>query len=196
MPFNRDKNLAKEVRGNNPNTKIIDLGCSMAKLEGAIGIDLRAHPRIRKSLTTDIIGDINDPFPIKSNSFDLILANNIIEHVQNVVTTMEEIHRIGKKNSLVVIRTPHFSHPESYRDPTHRWHFTWESFDYFIEGDPKSAMYTDRKFKYQKKELLFGSGFNGKAGRLISKLSMRRYEKYYCRSYPSNGIYCLLKTIK
>lgn len=196
MAFNRDKKLAKEVRGNVPNTKIIDIGCSMGKLEGAIGIDLRRHPLLDKSLTTDIIGNINDPFPIKSNSFDLILANNIIEHVQNVVTTMEEIHRIGKKNSLVVIRTPHFSHPESYRDPTHRWSFTWETFDYFIEGDPKSSMYTDRKFKYQKKELLFGSGFNGKVGRLISKLSMRRYEKYYCKSYPSNGIYCLLKTIK
>ena len=196
MSFNRNKKLAKEVRGNNPNTKIIDLGCSSGKLEGAIGIDLRAHPHANKSLTTDIIGNINDPFPIKSNSFDLILANNIIEHVQNVVTTMEEIHRIGKKNSLVVIRTPHFSHPESYRDPTHLGHFTWESFDYFIEGDPKSNMYTNQKFEYQKKELRFGSGFNGKIGRLISKLSMRRYEKYYCKSYPSNGIYCLLKTIK
>ena len=81
MSFNRDKNLAKEVRGNVPNTKIIDLGCSSGKLEGAIGIDLRAHPHLDKSLTTDIIGNINDPFPIKSNSFDLILANNIIEHV-------------------------------------------------------------------------------------------------------------------
>ena len=151
MAFERDKTLAKEVRVNNPNTKIIDIGCSMGKLEGAIGIDLRAHSNLDKKLTTNIIGNISNSFPIKSNSFDLILANNIIEHVDNVVTTMEEIHRIGKKDSLVVIRTPHFSHPESYRDPTHRWNFTWESFDYFIEGDPKSAMYTDQKFKYQKK---------------------------------------------
>ena len=44
MSFNRDKILAKEVRGNNPNTKIIDLGCSIGKLKEAIGIDLRAHP--------------------------------------------------------------------------------------------------------------------------------------------------------
>ena len=82
MSYSRDRNLAKEVRGNAPNTKIIDIGCSKGKLEGAIGIDLRAHPHLDKSLTTDIIGNINDPFPIKSNSFDLILANNIIEHVK------------------------------------------------------------------------------------------------------------------
>jgi SAM-dependent methyltransferase len=196
MAFERDKKLAKELREMNPNTKIIDIGCSIGKLPGAIGIDLRAHPNIDKNLTTNIIANVNDPFPIKSNSFDLIIANNIIEHVENVVPTMEEIHRTGKKNSLVVLRTPHYSHPESYRDPTHRWQFTWESFDYFIKDDPKSVLYTDKKFKYEKKELLFGSGFNGKVGRLLSKLSMRRYEKYYCKSYPSNGIYCVLKIIK
>jgi len=151
MAFERDKKLAKELRERNPNTKIIDIGCSIGKLQGAIGIDLRAHPNIDKNLTTNIIANINDPFPIKSNSFDLIIANNIIEHVENVVATMEEIHRTGKKNSLVVLRTPHYSHPESYRDPTHRWQFTWESFDYFIKDDPKSVLYTDKKFKYQKK---------------------------------------------
>ena len=82
-----------------------------------------------------------------------VLQNHIMlkvfEHVENVVATMEEIHRTGKKNSLVVLRTPHYSHPESYRDPTHRWQFTWESFDYFIKDDPKSVLYTDKKFKYQ-----------------------------------------------
>ena len=44
MAFDRDKKLAKEIRRNNPNTKIIDLGCSIGKLKEAIVIDLRAHP--------------------------------------------------------------------------------------------------------------------------------------------------------
>ena len=48
MSFNRDIKLAKEVRENNPNTKIIDIGCSMGKLEGAIGIDLRRYPPPRQ----------------------------------------------------------------------------------------------------------------------------------------------------
>ncbi len=65
MAFERDKKLAKELREMNPNTKIIDIGCSIGKLPGAIGIDLRAHPNIDKNLTTNIIANVNDPFPIK-----------------------------------------------------------------------------------------------------------------------------------
>jgi hypothetical protein len=47
---------------------------------------------------------------------------------------MEELHRISKPNGVIEIWTPHFSHPNSFNDPTHKHHFTLGTFDYFT-GD-------------------------------------------------------------
>src|ERR1700723_3585255 len=66
--------------------------------------------------------------PFEDNSFDQIRAVHLIEHVEDVIATMEELHRVARPGGTIFIVTPH------YTDPTHRRHLSTESFHYFYSG--------------------------------------------------------------
>ncbi len=168
--------------------RTLDVGCGRYKEEGSTGIDIMA------SSQTDIVHNLNDfPWPIADNSFDVILCKDIIEHLDNIVRTMEEFHRIARANAKIIIDTPHFANPNSFRDPTHRWHFSVDTFDYFDENF-QNPRYTDLKFKLLKKDLVFGRKWG--IASILAKLSKRRYEIYYSRRYPPYKLHFELMVIK
>ncbi len=71
--------------------KIFDLGCGLNKLPGAVGVDIRPGPEV------DVIHDLNVyPWPFADNEFDFVHASNILEHLDDVVQAVEEIHRITR----------------------------------------------------------------------------------------------------
>ena len=59
---------------------------------------------------------------------------HLIEHVEDVIATMEELHRVARPGGTIFIVTPHYSDLASYTDPTHRRHLSSESFHYFYAG--------------------------------------------------------------
>lgn len=83
--------------------KILDLGCGKRKRKGVIGID------ISKDTDADIIHDLNVfPYTFADNEFDYIYADNIIEHLDNVIKVVEELYRISKNGATVKIIVPFF----------------------------------------------------------------------------------------
>lgn len=44
----------------------------------------------------DVIADLENPFPFKSDSFDYIFAFNLLEHIYNFKSFLNESHRILK----------------------------------------------------------------------------------------------------
>ena len=171
-----------------PGLKILDVGCGGAKHPGAIGIDMREQEGV------DIVHDLNKPpWPFEKDTFDLIYCISVIEHLDNVVKTMEELHRIGKNGAVIVIDTSHFAHPNSYRDPTHKWHFTLGTFDYFT-GEVAYPKYSKLKFKMLKKEFRFRKKYC--LGKLYAFFSTVRYEKYYCHKSPPHSIYFEIEIVK
>ena len=168
--------------------KSLNVGCGGVKLEGAVGVDIRPAPEV------DAVCDLNSyPWPFQEGVFDQIFCQDIIEHLDDVVKTMQEIHRIAKGGSKVTISTPHFAHPNSFRDPTHKWHFTIDTFDYFTK-ELQYPVYTKEKFRVIKKEFRFTrkSGL----GAILARFSPRRYEKYYSRRFPPYGLYFELEVLK
>jgi SAM-dependent methyltransferase len=106
--------------------KILDVGCGRNKTPGAVGID--SNPRS----AADVIHDLDDvPYPFPDDEFDLIVGNQIIEHVGDVLAVVAELHRIARPGAIIRLDTPHYSDVASYTDPTHRRHLTTESFSYF-----------------------------------------------------------------
>lgn len=118
--------------------KILDLGCGKNKIKESIGIDISEYS------DADIIHDLNKfPYPFNDNEFDFINADNVLEHLVDIVKVMEELHRITKNGSIIKIIVPFFRSDYSFIDPTHKHFFTYRSFDYF---DPNKEF--NNKYKY------------------------------------------------
>ncbi len=103
----------------------------------------------------DVLHDLNTvPYPVDSDSFDLILMQDILEHLDDVARVMAEVFRVAKDGALVRIRTPHFSSYYAYNDPTHRHVFGAFVLDGFLTASP-NRLYAGPWFRMVKREILF-----------------------------------------
>lgn len=110
--------------------RILDIGCGYAKRSGAIGID-----RLVGSQADVIVDLFCLPLPFQDNCMETIYCMDVLEHLPDVIGTMEEIWRIGKPGADVFIVAPSMSSANLHNDPTHLRAFTSRSFDYFVEGE-------------------------------------------------------------
>lgn len=61
-----------------------------------------------KGINVDL-GDLNKVFPFSNEAFDVISANQILEHLWNTDNFFREINRVLKTNGYAVISTPNLS---------------------------------------------------------------------------------------
>ncbi len=121
---------------------VIDVGCGLNKYPGAIGIDRNLNTR------ADVIADLDQyPFPFADSSFREVRAIHVIEHVSDVIRTVEEFHRLLEPGGQAVIVTPHYTDFSSFCDPTHRWHLNSFSLKYFGEDHGGYGYYSPAKFR-------------------------------------------------
>ena len=168
---------------------ILDVGCGDAQDPRATsGIDMRAYPGV------EIVHDLEKfPWPIAAGRYDRVILRDVIEHLQDAVRTMEDLHRICKPGGGIENWTPHYSHPSSYHDPTHKHHFSFGSFDYFT-GDRAYPRYLSCQFRMAEKRLIFDK--HEWCGKLLAKYSTRFYERYYSHRFPPRGMYFEIEVIK
>lgn len=128
--------------------RILDLGCGPNKYPGAIGADMNP------ATAADVLCHIDrGALPFRDNSFDEVRALHVIEHVADVIQTMEELHRITKPGGTIFLVTPHYTDFSSFRDPTHRWHLNTYSFLYFIPGGMHGRDMWYTKVRFREKRL-------------------------------------------
>src|SRR5215475_404444 len=122
--------------------RILDVGCGINKKPGSIGIDRNLSTR------ADVIVELDSfPYPFRDSSFDGLQAVHVIEHVSDVIRSMEEFHRLVRAGGEVFIVTPHYTDFSSFCDPTHRWHLNSFSFRYFGEDNAGFGYYTQARFR-------------------------------------------------
>jgi SAM-dependent methyltransferase len=122
--------------------RILDVGCGINKKAGAIGVDRNPASR------ADVIAELDHfPYPFRDSSFDGLQAVHVIEHLSDVLRSMEEFHRLVRGGGEVLIVTPHYTDFSSFCDPTHRWHLTSFSLRYFSENDFGFGYYSGARFE-------------------------------------------------
>jgi SAM-dependent methyltransferase len=122
--------------------RTLDVGCGINKQAGAIGIDRNPASR------ADVLCDLDRfPYPFRDSSFDALQAVHVIEHVSDVIRSMEEFHRLVRPGGEVHIVTPHYTDFSSFCDPTHRWHLNSFSLRYFGEDHGGFGYYSGARFK-------------------------------------------------
>jgi SAM-dependent methyltransferase len=155
---------------------ILDVGCGVNKFPGSIGIDSNLSTR------ADVICELDQfPYPFRDSVFDQVRAIHVIEHVADVIRTMEEFHRLLKRGGRVVLSTPHYTDFSSFCDPTHRWHLNSFSFRYFGEDHAGFGYYSKARFREVsvRIKLLALWRYLGFELFVNSSLRFRRFWEYY-----------------
>lgn len=173
--------------------KILQLGCGTSKRAGAIGVDVLPLPGV------DVVHNLNSfPYPFADGEFDLVIAEHVLEHLDNLMEVMEEIHKILKPGGRLEITCPHFSSADTFTDITHKHFITSRSFDYFVNGaDLFKYQYSQKaRFKIVCKELgprpwpiiLKPIAY------LINKFPVF-YERRFAMMFPIGVIYIILEKL-
>ena len=104
-------------------TRVLDVGCangivlrSLPPGLQRVGLDISSVllERVQKAgIETRLCDFDNNPFPLESDSFDLVLANDVIEHVLHTDHVLNEINRVLKPGGLLIISIPNVNQPIS-----------------------------------------------------------------------------------
>lgn len=76
-------------------------------------------------LTADIVSPIADmhfdlhQIPLEDNKFDVVFCNHVLEHVDDALQCMQELHRVMKVGGWGIMQVPQdVNRKETYEDPT------------------------------------------------------------------------------
>ena len=137
--------------------QVLNVGCGKAKHEfpeaaqasEIIGVD------ISQNSEADLLHNLDElPWPFDRDSFDLIIMQDIIEHLEDVPKTMNEVWRIARQGCIVRIRTPHYASYYAYNDPTHKRFFGVYAFDGFL-AESQNDLYATGQFTLVRRSILF-----------------------------------------
>lgn len=146
-----------------PDKKVLHVGCGNSKLPGALGIDILQLPAV------DVVHNIDkSPWPFEENSFDILYAHSVVEHLSSIPDFLIEAHRVSKNGARIIITVPYFRSTDSFNDPTHTHFFTSESLDYFLDDGNKLSRYDYTKIKFKK--IGFWYGWPGESSNFIVRL--------------------------
>lgn len=179
---------------------ILDLGCGLNKVSGAIGIDYMALEGV------DIIHDLSQPLSfVENESVDEVHSRHVLEHMDGIEEIMSEVQRILKKGGKFVVTVPHFSNPYYYSDYTHKRFFGLYSFDYFATPETQlkrksPIFYNSIKFDVESRKFNFFSQFRfinilKQAFKLIVNLNnytLEFYEEVFSNIIGANEIKVVL----
>lgn len=116
----------------------LHLGCGNEILPGWINHDLVPLPGV------DVVHDLHDyPWPFEDGRFAEVRMYHVLEHLEDPVRVIEELHRILAPGGILRVRVPYWNSPDWATDPTHRTPFNEYSFDYF---DPETYQGRERPY--------------------------------------------------
>jgi SAM-dependent methyltransferase len=107
----------------------LNLGCGQKYLPGYVNCDVLPHVK------ADRYFDLNRfPYPFEAGGVDEIWMDNVLEHLDDVVAVMGELHRLLRPGGRLRLRVPYAKSDWAYLDPTHKHFFTEQSMNYFCDG--------------------------------------------------------------
>jgi hypothetical protein len=169
---------------------VLNLGSGRRRIAGAVNID------ISDQVGADVVHDLTAlPWPLPSDRFREVHAQDVIEHLSDTVRVMEEIHRICRNGAQVHITVPHFSSANAYTDPTHCRLFSYFSFDYF-DADHALGFYSAARFKRRRAQIVFCPTL---ANKLVLRAANRwplAYEQRWAWIFPAWFLSIDLEVIK
>jgi SAM-dependent methyltransferase len=168
----------------------LNLGCGRKPLAGAVNLD------VSDRVGADVVHDLNRrPWPLPDNWFDEVHMYDVIEHLTDVVGTLEEIHRICRRGAVLHVTVPHFSSANAFTDMTHRHWFGWRSFDPF-DASHELSFYSEARFARRTARISFYPSLLNKVVWRLAGRWPERYERRWAWMFPAWFLYFELEVVK
>ena len=105
----------------------LNLGACDRPFDGFISVDI-VEP-------ADQSADLSQPWPWPDSSVDEVRAHDVIEHIENRIHFMNELHRVLKPGAQATIETPNAARGSGFfQDPTHKSPWCMNSWQYYEAG--------------------------------------------------------------
>lgn len=128
----------------------LNIGAGRIRKTGFKNIDIAQYvDGTGKALVYYVLNIEKQPLPFADNTVNEIVADNVLEHLYELIFPMNEMHRVLKIGGTLKGVVPVAGTKESYMDPTHRRFFIKATFDYFcgenlaIPNRPYHPRYAD-----------------------------------------------------
>jgi|SRR3989344_908317 len=172
----------------------LNVGCGSKILAGYVNLDKFKIPGV------DIVHDLEKfPYPFKKDSFEEIGCFMILEHMEDLVQIMKELHRISKNGALIRIKVPYFSCASNFIDPTHKRLFSYYSFDFFTKDEEYNQFMFDKEmpiFKIVKRRIIFYSVYKIFEPLFNLKFLVKAYTGALSYLIPAGELYFELRVVK
>ena len=117
--------------GQEPGALRLHLGCGRTILPGWVNVDQVKLPGV------DVIADLgicrHQPLPFTTGTVSEFLLSHVIEHIDDSLSLMQELHRIAMPGAKLIARTPYGSSDDAWEDPTHVRAYFIQSWGYFSQ---------------------------------------------------------------
>lgn len=108
----------------------LNLGCGTDYRDRWVNADMR------RSVNPDVVVNLEQlPLPFTDDAFDVILLDNVLEHVSDQLEVLRELYRISKPRARIIVRGPHWNSHGAWIDPTHTRPFSYKTFEHYLVSD-------------------------------------------------------------
>lgn len=132
--------------------------------------------------------DANKKFPFKDNTFNIVCAYGVLEHVTDFYFTINEIHRVLKEDGIFLCDLPHFASSVYFWEGDHKRMGHSRIFHSYVEEMSDKAMRgqsQNRRFELVDFDYVINFGKILKP-LLGKKKRFKWYEYYFARVLPFN----------
>lgn len=170
--------------------RVLQLGSGRKYRAGAVNVD------ITSDTSPDIVHDLNvTPWPFEADSFDEVHAYDVVEHLVDTVSVLEEMYRVSRSGALLHLTVPHYSSCGAFVDPTHRRFFAYRTFDYFLESHELN-FYSRCRISYDCRQLVFEPTLVNKIVHRLAGRYPDAYERRWAGIFPAWFLYVRLRVEK
>jgi SAM-dependent methyltransferase len=169
---------------------VLHLGCGRKYDPRAVNLDLVA------STNPDVVHDLDClPWPFPDDRFGEVWAYDVLEHLDDLVAVMEELHRVSRPGAVLKVTVPHFSCANAFTDLTHRHFFGRFSFDYFT-GENEFSFYSQARFRRRQARIIFYPSLVNKVVWRLANRYPLAYERRWAWMFPAWFLYFELEVVK
>lgn len=129
--------------------KKLNFGCGKDIKKGYTNADVSQLEGVDKTFDFNVF-----PYPFPEDEFNEILADNVLEHLDDIPAVMKELHRISKPGGAVRIIVPYYNCYGAYNDITHKHYFSRLSFEPFYRKNARGNYFIQEKFEKEKLRLI------------------------------------------